>query len=206
MKEGNDNMRKAAGAVRREKKPVTHVKKIASMLKAGGVAILPADTVYGIFAAVASKKAVKRIFGIKGRDFNKPLQVFFGSVAQAEKFAEVDAAEKALLKKKLPGPYTVIVKLKSRYAKKFRHLGIKNTIGVRVIKNAMVNSLIKELKGPLAATSANFSGRPSPVKFNDIPVMLMALCGACFKNDGAVSGKPSRLLDITGEKPVEIKR
>jgi L-threonylcarbamoyladenylate synthase len=133
-------------------------KKLFTSLRGGNVVIMPADTVYGIFASAKSRKAVKKIFRIKGRSFDKPLQVFFASVKEARRYVLLDAKKSKLISDRLPGPYTVILKLKKIYVKTFRHLGIKDTIGVRVINNTLINRVIRLLGAPLAATSANYSG------------------------------------------------
>lgn len=170
----------------------------------GNFVILPSDTVYGLFCIAFDKKAVKKIYAIKGREYNKPLQVFFPGVKVAEKYVVLDAGRKKLLKKYLPGPYTVILKLKPAYKSKFTFLK-QGTIGVRVIRSKLIDALILKT-GPLAATSANISGEKTPVKFKDISYELRSKAGISVINDPAVRGRASRVVDLTGERPVILRK
>ncbi|HNZ30260.1 MAG TPA: L-threonylcarbamoyladenylate synthase, partial [Candidatus Goldiibacteriota bacterium] len=141
------------------------LKLAADIIKKGGIAILPTDTVYGFFCLADNKKAVKKIYCLKGRDFSKPLQVFVASLKEIKKIAVIGTGHKAFLEEKLPGPYTLIFKAKPAGVEKMKF--INKTVGVRVVDSAVINGIIACLKAPLAATSANFSGAATPVKFKD---------------------------------------
>jgi L-threonylcarbamoyladenylate synthase len=179
------------------------VDEAAGELNRGGVVIMPADTVYGLFCAASDKKAVKNIYKIKGRNFKKPLQVFFPDIKSVLKYAFVSPAQLKLVKKHLPGAYTLILKLKPAAKKKFTFLKT-GTIGVRVIKSKILNALLA-VTGPLAATSANISGDKTPVKFDDIPFELRSRVKLSVICDTAVGGKASSVLDLTGDKPVVLR-
>jgi L-threonylcarbamoyladenylate synthase len=168
---------------------------IAKVLREGGVAVLPAGTVYGLFADATNKKAVNRIYRIKGREFNKPLQVFFPDMESVRKIAEINGRQEKYLKDKLPGPYTIILKLKENAAKKFHFL--KGTIGVRIIKSAVLDRIFKALNSPLAATSANISGMPTPVSSGDIDRRIIKKSDIFFRSDKTISGKASSVIDLT---------
>jgi L-threonylcarbamoyladenylate synthase len=169
--------------------------RIADVLKNGGVALLPAGTVYGLFADAKDKKAVNRIYRIKGREFNKPLQVFFPDLDSVKKIAELDSRQEKYLAGKLPGPYTIVLKLKKSAVKKFHFLS--GTIGVRIIKSAMMDRIFKAFDSPLAATSANVSGMPTPVSSGDIDPGIIEKSDIFFCSDRSLSGKSSTVIDLT---------
>jgi len=171
------------------------IPEISKILNNHGVAVLPTDTVYGIFAKATDSRAVARIFRIKKRDKNKPLQVFLPDIKSIKKYAKLKPADNKIIKKLLPGPYTLVFKLKPQYKKVFSFLP-GGTIGIRVIKSPMINRLMKETGSPLCATSANFSGGKTPVLFRDIEKKLLKQCDGYIKDDSFVSGDPSCVVDF----------
>jgi L-threonylcarbamoyladenylate synthase len=178
--------------------------EIYSILKNSGVVIMPSDTVYGLFCIASDKKAVKRIYKIKGRAYHKPLQVFFPDIKAVIKYAVVSPARKKLMKKYLPGPYTLVFKLRPAVKKIFTFLKT-GTIGVRVIKSKILSPVLAKT-GPLAATSANISGAKTPVKFADIPYELRAGVPLSVICDGMVKGKASKVIDLTGGNVVVLRK
>lgn len=176
------------------------IKDIIQIMNSGGVAILPTDTVYGLFCRAGDKKAVKQIYEMKGRDFKKPLQVFFPDIKTVGKYAETGGKQ---IEKYLPGPYTLVLKLKFSMKRRFSFLKA-GTVGARVIRSKLMAQILKKT-GPLAATSANMSGGRTPVKFNDIPWELRSKAGICLINNRLVKGRASRVIAFSGEKP-EILR
>lgn len=179
-----------------------NIKKAVNLLLKGEVVILPTDTVYGLFGRAFDKNAGKKIYRIKGRDFVKPLQVFLSKKSDIFKYCQVNEKQKKYIDKYLPGPYTLILKLKKNQKKLFCFL--KDTIGIRIIKNKLLNEIIKKT-GPLAASSANFSGQPTPVKFKDINKNIVKKV-FFIKNDKFVKGKSSTVIDITGEEIKIIRK
>jgi L-threonylcarbamoyladenylate synthase len=180
---------------------MTPVKEIIQILNAGGVVIMPAGTVYGLFCRADDPKAVKRIYKIKGRDFNKPLQVFLPDVRSVSRYAET---EDKRIKKYLPGAYTLVLKLKHAFHRKIFFLKA-GAIGVRVIRSGILTPVLKKT-GPLAATSANFSGAKTPVRFGDIPLKLRSAVEMSIICDKMVKGRASTVVDLTGKKPFIIRK
>ena len=178
------------------------INDVSKILKSGGLAILPAGTVYGIFCRADEYAAVRRIYALKARDEKKPLQVFPGSVDKISKYAYVGKNKIKTIKKFLPGPYTII--LKSRKA--LPALAGGHTIGIRVARGALINSVVRKVKAPLAATSANISGESPPKKFKDIKKEVLNSVDCALKKDTAVSGRPSDIIDLTGERVEALKR
>ncbi len=180
------------------------IEKIVKILNNGGVVVLPTDTVYGIFAISDNKKAIKKIYEIKKRYYKKPLQIFLQDKKLIKKYAIVNKYNEKYINKFLPGKYTLILKIRKIFKKKFKFLKC-DTIGIRVIKYKLLNDILKKINSPLVATSANFSGDKTPVKFQDINKEILSKVGFYVKNDKIVSGIPSRVINVTG-KEIKILR
>ncbi|MFP4466184.1 MAG: L-threonylcarbamoyladenylate synthase [Candidatus Goldiibacteriota bacterium] len=176
------------------------VERVAAVLNAGGAAVMPADTVYGVFCRADNKKAVEKIYRIKGRDFKKPLQVFFSSKKGIYKAAAVSGHGEKMVEKNLPGPYTMIFNIKKNPGSSF----LKDTVGVRHIKYKWINDIIR-LTGPLAATSANISGKKDPLRFSSVDKKIIEQADALVVCDRIVSGEASRVVSFIGGEP-EILR
>lgn len=176
------------------------LQQVIEVLKEGGIAVIPTDTVYGVFCAAECKTAVKKIYDLKGRDFSKPLQVFVSSLKQISKFAFAGKNQKQFLENKLPGPYTLIFKAKPEGVKKMKF--IKKTIGIRFVGLDIINGVINAINSPLAATSANYSGAATPVKFGDIDKGFLKNVDICIQFDKIVRGKASTVIDMTDGKKI----
>jgi L-threonylcarbamoyladenylate synthase len=168
-------------------------------LKKDDVCIFPADTVYGLFCRAKSPRAAAKINKIKGRSEKKPLQLFLSDKKDIFKYALVTSAVKSRINALLPGPYTLVLKLKPAYKDSFSFLKT-GTAGFRVIDSEIINGIIRELHEPIAATSANVSGKTTPVKYKDIDKAVLAGVKLALKDDRSVKGKASSVLDLTVKK------
>lgn len=174
--------------------------EIERVLKGGGVAIVPTDTVYGLICDGLNEKAKKRIYEIKGRSLNKPLIGFVDSIEKVEKFAEVRPEKIDILKDNWPGAVTFILKAK----KPLSHITTKtSTIAFRIPDNEFLLKLIKKFD-ILASTSANISGEKSPCSIDEIPDSLKEKVDIII-DSGATAGAPSCIWDITGRKKRQLR-
>jgi L-threonylcarbamoyladenylate synthase len=180
------------------------IKKALEILKNDGVCIFPTDTVYGLFCRAKSKKASAMIYRIKGRSNKKPLQLFLPDKKEVFVYAIVSPYAKRRISRLLPGSNTVILKLKNRYKNSFSFLKT-GTAGFRVIDSMLINSILGQLKEPLAATSANSSGGAAPRRYKDIEENIVNMVKMAVKDDKKVIGKPSKVLDLTGKKEKVIR-
>jgi L-threonylcarbamoyladenylate synthase len=131
---------------------------VAAVIRRGGTVIFPTDTVYGIGCDPTSPSAVARVFALKGRPAHKPLSLHLATVEEMLAYAGHNEAARRIARVFLPGPLTVIV---PRPASVGRYVTAElDTIGLRVPKHALCAAILQRC-GPLAATSANFSGRPA---------------------------------------------
>ncbi len=128
----------------------------ASILRSGGVAVVPTDTVYGIVGDAAKAATVKKIFKIKNRPQKKALPVFVKDVATARKIAYISDAKAEFLRKIWPGPVTVVFQRKAKLSE--ISAGGTETIGIRMPEHKFLLELLARLDFPLAQTSANVSG------------------------------------------------
>lgn len=137
------------------------ITKAAHLLKNGGVVAIPTETVYGLAASAYNEDAIKKVFTAKGRPQDNPLIVHIANMEQLKEIAK-DIPEKALLcaEKFWPGPFTMVLKKTGKTAECVS-AGM-DTIAVRMPENKVALEIIKESGLPLAAPSANTSGRPSP--------------------------------------------
>lgn len=132
-------------------------KRAAEILKNGGVAVLPTDTIYGIHCMATNKEAVERVYKIKGRDFNKPFIILIPNKGSLEDFGVVvDNILSKLLDDYWPGPNSIIFSVTDRSIE-YLHRGTK-TLAFRVPNYQPLLNLLKQT-GPLISTSANTSGK-----------------------------------------------
>jgi len=172
----------------------------ARILINGGVVIFPTETVYGIGGLASSESAVKRIYEIKKRPFDKPLQILVSDQSQVNQFAsEISSKAKALMKKYWPGPLTLIFKKKSVVSDVITSSG--NTVGLRMPGNSTILKLIKET-GPIAASSANTSGQPDPISAEEVKIEANLLLdgGPCKM------GKSSTVVDASTDPPLILRQ
>jgi len=141
--------------------------KPVESIKEGGLVLFPTETVYGIGANAFDDEAVKRIFVAKGRAQDNPLILHVSDMEMLEQIAEnISELEYKLMETFWPGPFTIILNKKKDVAKEATCNG--NTVGVRMPSNRIAYELIKKAGVPIAAPSANVSGRPSGTNVKDI--------------------------------------
>jgi L-threonylcarbamoyladenylate synthase len=162
-----------------------------TVLKSGGVIAFPTETVYGIGALLRQPKAIARLYKIKRRPRNKPLQVLVSSLKQARELGVFNDRALSLAKKGWPGPLTLVV-YKTRKVPKI--VSADRTVGLRLPAHRTVLDLIRKA-GPLAATSANLSGN---APFKNAKEVAAGLKGLDYVLAGRVRlGLPSKVIDTT---------
>jgi L-threonylcarbamoyladenylate synthase len=178
-------------------KIITDIQKAAIILRSGGIVAFPTDTVYGIAAMPFNKKAVKKLYKIKGRSDKKPIALLVSSKNIVRKFAKtIPNKAKQLMDKYWPGALTLIFQ-KRRSVPDFLTSGF-STIGIRMPKNDIALKIIKKAGGALAVTSANLSGNKPAITAN----VLKKLKGIDLIIDGGKCklGIPSAVVAVIGNK------
>ncbi|WP_322796013.1 L-threonylcarbamoyladenylate synthase [Tepidiforma sp.] len=175
-----------------------------SALQAGDLVILPTDTVYGIAADVRNDDAVRAIYRAKQRDPGQPLQLLFGRQSVLlEQYAVLTPAAMRLVETLGPGAWTVIVPRRPGWDSPALSGG--NTVGFRVVPVDLVLDIIDALGAPLAATSANVSGGPSPTTADEARRQVGAFCSVVIDGGPTAHGLDSTVIDLSGAEP-EILR
>ena len=157
---------------------------IADILRRGGIALLPTDTIYGLHALATNDAAVTRIAQLKGRGDEKPFVVIAATADQLRAFgAEIPKA----LDELWPARLTAVVRRGD------------GTVAARVPDLAWLRHLL-EITGPLVSTSVNRSGDPPISSIDEVAKELAAGIDAAL-DAGRQEGKPSTIVDFTGEAP-----
>lgn len=129
--------------------------------------LLPTETVYGLAADAADAKAVAAIYAAKGRPSFNPLIAHVPGLAEARRFAALDARAVALAEAFWPGPLTLVAPVLTPEAICDLARAGLDTVAVRAPAHPLAQALLAAFGGPLVAPSANRSGRPSPTSFED---------------------------------------
>jgi len=147
-------------------------------LDAGAIFGVFTDTVYGVAVRWDSPAGVGALFAAKGRPPAQPVAALFASVDAVQK-ALPDLSERSLrvLSSLLPGPYTFIV---ATAVPRPKMVGTADSLGVRVPDHPELLGLLRSLGVPLAATSANLSGKPDAATLNEVDPLVLAHCSAAF--------------------------
>ena len=132
----------------------------AKLIKEGELVAFPTETVYGLGANAYDAQAVKRVFEVKGRPGDNPVIVHVSEMSQVDEFAEVNDIAKKLMKAYWPGPLTLVLPKKPVIPDAVT-AGL-DTVAVRMPSNEDARALIAAAGVPIAAPSANLSGKPSP--------------------------------------------
>jgi L-threonylcarbamoyladenylate synthase len=158
---------------------------------AGGVALFPADGLYGLACDPLNPDAIERVHQIKGRDDEKPSAVlYFSPLAMRELVEGFGERTRAAAGALLPGPVTLVVaNSEGRYPLACRK--DPDRLGVRLIEGPLAGAMC-----PLFQTSANRSGEPAPALFADVPRELLAAVDVAI-DGGALTGLPSTVVDLT---------
>jgi L-threonylcarbamoyladenylate synthase len=160
----------------------------------GGMAVFPADTVYGVCCDPDDEAAVRRLYDLKGRAPERPAAVMFFSLEAA--LRAVGQQEQAAVGALLPGPVTVLIPNRGH-----RFLPAcgpdPSTLGLRVPELPRRLAALGTMHRPLMQSSANLSGGPDPRRIEDVPASVRA--GAALVLDGGeLPGTPSTVVDLRG--------
>ncbi len=174
--------------------------KFLDKIKQGAVFVHPTDTIYGLGCNALDRKAVKKIRTIKQRD-DAPFSVIVPSKKWVYDNCEVKA-EAVKWIEKLPGPYTLILKLTDKKAiPKDVNCGL-GTIGIRIPKH-WFSSVASDLNIPIISTSANIAGEQPMTSIDDLDERIRV---DFILYEGEKKGKPSTLIDLTEKKEKIIER
>jgi len=164
------------------------------ILKAGGLVAFPTDTVYGVGALAFNGKAVESIYAAKDRPVEKAIPVLIGDLDDLEKVGiHIPASAHKLASRFWPGPLTILVPKRADLPES---VSATSTVGVRVPNHEIARALVRAA-GPMAVTSANISGRESPVTAEEVYEQLGGRIDLILDGGKTPGGVPSTLVDCT---------
>ncbi|MFA6296393.1 MAG: L-threonylcarbamoyladenylate synthase [Patescibacteria group bacterium] len=179
-----------------------NILEIIEYLKNNKVIVAPTETAYGLLANALSDEAVKKVFEIKQREISKELSVFMRDIEMAKKYVEFNGEAMRLAEKYLPGPLTLVLKVKKKMP------FVKNSLGIRISNNDIIKKIMENVDFPVTATSANIANEKACYSVDEIKAQFtnkekqpdLVIDGGKL-NFGCIS----TVIDLTGEK-VKILR
>ncbi len=180
------------------------MEQLGGIISSGGLVAFPTETVYGLGANAFNDEAVKSIYTAKGRPSDNPLIVHFADVCDIED-AVLDLTDEArlLFNTFSPGPLTVILKKSDRISDTVS-AGL-DTVAVRIPSDEIARELIKSAKVPIAAPSANLSGKPSPTTSKHVIQDMNGRIPAIIDGGDCQVGVESTVIDLSGDIPVILR-
>ncbi len=177
----------------------------AALLTQGGLVALPTETVYGLAADSLNGPAVESIYAAKGRPEQKPLSVLLTGMDMVEQVCEnIPPLAYRLAEKFWPGPLTMVLKSRGNVPPVVTAGG--ETLGVRCPDHALTLEVIRRLGRPLAAPSANLSGRPSPKTAQEALEGLNGRIDGVLDGGACTVGVESTIVDLTGPEPQILRQ
>jgi L-threonylcarbamoyladenylate synthase len=188
-----------AGGAQGEPAGAADIALAAAALRAGGLVILPTETVYGLAADAANPRAVAAVYAAKGRPAFNPLIAHVSDVAMARRIAVFDDRAERLAARFWPGPLTLVLPVRDEAAVCDLARAGLDTVAVRAPAHPVARALLAAFGGPVVAPSANRSGRPSPTTFADAVEETGPAAGATLDGGACAVGLESTvvaLLDV----------
>ena len=180
-----------------------YIKKAADLIKEGALVAFPTETVYGLGADGLNNEACKKIFKAKGRPADNPLILHISHISMLDNLVEEISESHRKLFDLWPGPMTLIFK-KSRLIPEAVTAG-GDTVAIRFPSDEIARALISEANTPIAAPSANISGRPSPTKADDVYQDMDGIIPLIIDGGESNIGIESTVIDLSGEKPTILR-
>ena len=180
------------------------IKIAAEIIREGGVVAFPTETVYGLGANALDQTAIKKIYKAKGRPSDNPLIVHISDKDDLKLITnDVPSICRNLMESFWPGPLTLLFKKNNKLPDIVT--GGLDTVAVRIPENDVALKLIREAGVPVAAPSANLSGKPSPTKAEHVMEDLMGRIDAVLLGGDCPVGVESTVIDTLSNPPVLLR-
>ncbi len=178
--------------------------RAARVLRSGGLVAFPTETVYGLGANALDATAVQRVFAVKGRPADNPLIVHLASSAQLDRVAvALTPLARELAARWWPGPLTLVVRAHPDLPTVTT--GGLDTVAVRVPDHPIAQALLRRADLPVAAPSANRSGRPSPTTAAHVAADLGDAVEVVLDGGACRVGVESTVVDVRGDVPLLLR-
>jgi L-threonylcarbamoyladenylate synthase len=181
------------------------IAEAARLLRAGALVAFPTETVYGLGGDATDDRAVAAIFAAKGRPRFNPLICHLAAADQAAEFAELDDRSRRLAKRFWPGPLTLVLKRRADCAISLLASAGLDTVALRVPAHPAAHALLAAAARPIAAPSANRSGRVSPTNADHVRAELGDRIAAILDGGPSAIGLESTVLDLSLARPVLLR-
>lgn len=176
----------------------------AAIIRDGGLVAFPTETVYGLGADALNPDAVAKVYEAKGRPSDNPMIVHIARASDIGQLTpRLSSTIVTLIENFWPGPLTLVVKRKDGVPD--RTTGGLDTVGVRMPDSKVALELINRAGCPIAAPSANLSGKPSPTRVQDVIEDLNGKVDAILEGPDCRVGIESTVLDVTGDVPTILR-
>lgn len=183
---------------------INDIAQAASIIRRGGLVALPTETVYGLGADALNADAVAAIYEAKGRPSDNPMIVHIARASDMGRLTPMLSPDiVTLIETFWPGPLTIVVKKKPDVPD--RTTGGLDTVAVRMPDSKPALDLINMADTPIAAPSANISGRPSPTRAKDVIADMDGKIDAIIQGDDCRVGIESTVVDMTGDVPTILR-
>lgn len=180
------------------------INKASDIIKNGGLVAFPTETVYGLGADGLNPKAVKKIYQAKGRPSDNPLILHISSIDELYPLIKtINPLAKELINVFWPGPLTIIFE-KSEIVPLSITAGL-DTVAIRFPVNKIARAIIKKSKTPIAAPSANSSGKPSPTRASHVKFDLDGKIDMIIDGGACEVGLESTVIDVTQNIPIILR-
>lgn len=188
----------------KEKTDTDELRIVCNLIKNGELVIFPTETVYGIGANALDEVAVGKIFIAKGRPSDNPLIVHLADKRKIEEIAQnITEMEQKLIDEFMPGPFTIILERKP-IIPDIVTAGL-DTVAIRIPENVIARGIITFSGLPIAAPSANISGKPSGTNIEDIKKELEGKVSAIVDGGRSSIGLESTVVKVIDEVPVILR-
>jgi L-threonylcarbamoyladenylate synthase len=182
--------------------PASELQAALKILQSGGLVAFPTDTVYGVGALAFDNAAIESIYAAKGRPIEKAIPVLIGDIKDLDKVAvDIPPMALTLAHRFWPGPLTCVVPKRNTLPPA---ISATSTVAVRIPDLADARALLNAA-GPMAVTSANISGQPSPSTAQEVYDQLQGRIPLILDGGRTPGGLPSTLVDCTGNTPVILR-
>ena len=182
------------------------IRRAVTFLNNDELVSFPTETVYGLGASAISNIAVAKIFSTKGRPTYNPLILHIAEPSDATKWAHIPKTAEILINSFWPGPLTLVLTKKSLSTQLASLItGNLKTVAIRVPMHPTARALIKEFGFPIAAPSANISGKISPTRAQDVLTNLNGKISALIKGEQCVVGLESTIIGFDNNNPILLR-
>jgi len=180
------------------------LKEAASILRSGGLVAFPTETVYGLGGNALDEDAARKIYAAKGRPSDNPLIAHVSCVEEvAPLVKEIPEAGRKLMEAFWPGPLTMIFPKSEKVP--YGTTGGLDTVAIRMPDDPVANRLIALAGVPVAAPSANTSGRPSPTTADHVWQDMNGRIDMVIDGGAVGIGVESTIVDVSGETPAVLR-